>query len=339
MTTSPPKVSLITTFYNSVTLGDFVNKAMVSLLSQTYRNIEFICVNDGSNDETLQQLKQFQKQDSRIYIINKTNEGTAQYAKAAGQDAATGDFVMLFDHDDELSPGAIENAVAVFKTNSAIDMVGMIVKTIYNSGELKSIHALDQPLNSEENYSPQRLTGKEALLKTIGRYDFHFRGLVKKNIFQSVSFRFTEKLLNADEIVERQMLRNVSEIASCDGIYTHYVFLNSSAKSLHLKKTDILETDRFLRNFAKELNFYEERKLIFEGVAFKNFINGLKVFHLFKPTLSAEEQLFYKNRILNSYHELNKTFVLRNYRSLSKIYNWFLLSHFLVVYNFYKFKK
>ena len=47
-----PKISIITTFYNSVKLGDFVHRAMKSLLNQTYENIEFICVNDGSTDKT-----------------------------------------------------------------------------------------------------------------------------------------------------------------------------------------------------------------------------------------------------------------------------------------------
>lgn len=98
-----PKISIITTFYNSVKLGDFVHRAMKSLLNQTYENIEFICVNDGSTDETLAHLKDYEKKDPRIIIINKKNEGVAQYAKAAGQDTASGDYIMLFDHDDQIS--------------------------------------------------------------------------------------------------------------------------------------------------------------------------------------------------------------------------------------------
>ena len=66
-----PKISIITTFYNSVKLGDFVHRAMKSLLNQTYENIEFICVNDGSTDETLAHLKDYEKKDPRIIIINK----------------------------------------------------------------------------------------------------------------------------------------------------------------------------------------------------------------------------------------------------------------------------
>jgi len=67
------KVSIITTFYNSVTLGDFVHRSMKCLLNQTYRDIEFICINDGSKDETHIQLKEYADLDQRIIVIDKKN--------------------------------------------------------------------------------------------------------------------------------------------------------------------------------------------------------------------------------------------------------------------------
>lgn len=333
-----PKVSIITTFYNSVSLGNFVDKAMDSLLNQSYTNIEFICVNDGSTDETLTQLLAFQKNDDRIQIINKENEGTAQYAKAAGQDAATGDYIMLFDHDDSLSADAVEKAVEVFEKDE-IDMVGMIVKTVFEDGEVKNIYSLDRLLQNIESYEPCSISGAEALQKTIGRYDFHFRGFYRKEIFKKISFRFTERLLNADEIVERQLLQHVNKIGTCSGIYTHYIFPNSSAKSFNLKKTDIVVTDIYMRDFAKKLNIYENRKSIFESVAYKNFINAVKVYQHFARTLSAEQKEFYSKRLKESYKALNPKIILENYHGVAKIYNRILLSNYALLTNFYKIKK
>lgn len=333
-----PKVSIITTFYNSVILGNFVQKAMDSLLQQTYRNIEFICVHDGSPDETLEQLKEYQKQDSRIIIVDKKNEGTAQYAKAAGQDIATGDFVMLFDHDDKLSYDAIEKAISTFQKYPELDMVSFIVKVVYSNGNLREVCLLDERIPTENDFKFKTLTGKEALIQTVGKYNFHFRGLYKRDLFKKVSFRFTKKLVNADEIVERHLLEYAHKIGICNGVYTHYIFTNSSAKSFSLKKIDIIETDIYIRNYFRKLNIYSQKENIFEVTAYKNFVNSLKVYFHYRNTLNKEQVAHYETILKQSFDQLNKKIVLRSYKGLSKIYNRLLISSYKFVYNFYRIK-
>ena len=333
-----PKVSIITTYYNSVKLGDFVTKSMNSLLQQTYKNIEFICVNDGSIDETLEQLKSFQKKDDRIIIINKSNEGTAQYANAAGQDVASGEYIMLFDHDDTMSLDAVEKAVNKFQENPNLDMVGFIVKTIYANGKIRSIKNLDIPLQKIEDFRDRTLTGKECLIKTVGRYDVDFRGFYKKEIFKSVSFRFTERLLNADEIVERMILERVNNIGICNAVYTHYIYMNSSAKSFNLKKIDILKTNLILRDYFKKLGFYEDRKSIFEMTSYKDFINGVKVYTHFEKNITEEQKKYYFNLFKNTYTQLDKSIILSQFHGLYKLYNTILLSNINLLLNFYRLK-
>jgi glycosyltransferase involved in cell wall biosynthesis len=335
-----PKISIIATFYNSVSLGNFVHKTMQSLLHQSYKNIEFIFVNDGSQDDTLLQLQEYQKKDDRIIIINKKNEGTAQYAKAAGQDIATGDYVMLFDHDDELSLDAIEKAVKILQNNPLLEMIGFIVKVCFADGKVRVIYNLDEKIKTVENYKNKIITGHNALQKTIGFYEFHFRGLYKNKVFKSHSFRFTEKLLNADEIVERQILENVKYIGNCDSVYTHYIFPNSSAKSFNLKKTDVVISDIHLRNYFKKLGIYNFRKQNFELSAYKNFIIGLKTLVFFRKKLNKEDLNFYLIRLKNSYKALDKKEILKNYSFLGKFYNAILLSlPFKMIYLFYQLKQ
>jgi glycosyltransferase involved in cell wall biosynthesis len=185
-----PKISIITTFYNSVKLGDFVHRAMKSLLNQTYENIEFICVNDGSTDETLAHLKDYEKKDPRIIIINKKNEGVAQYAKAAGQDTASGDYIMLFDHDDQISHDAIENAINALSKNPDSDAVSMLVKTYYADGRVRNTYNLFEKISNLDNFKSVSIKGTDAYQLTVGRYDFHFRGLISKDKFKAISFRF-----------------------------------------------------------------------------------------------------------------------------------------------------
>lgn len=333
-----PKISIITTYYNSVRLGNFVEKSMACLLSQNYKHIEFICVNDGSTDETLEQLKEYAQKDSRIILVDKKNEGVAQYAKAAGQEAATGDFIMLLDHDDKISDDAISQAVEVITSNPEIDAVSMLIKVYYSNGAERCIYQLNKEIQSTENFEPHFITGADAYSLTVGRYDFHFRGLIVREKFKAISYRYPEKIVNGDEIVERQIIKTLNHITCCKGVYHHYIYENSSAKSYHLKKTDLVRTDVILRNQFKKDGVYEARKGVFELIAYKNLITGVKVYHHFEKKITKTEKTFYQERLHEGFRTLERETLLTQFTGFAKLYHKILTSSFSVMYWFYKMK-
>lgn len=332
-----PLISIITTYYNSVQLGDFVKSSMNCLLGQTYENLEFICVNDGSTDSTLEHLESFAKQDPRVKVYTKENQKYAQYSKAYGQDKASGEFIFLFDHDDLIDLDTIEKCYDAFLKDPNLDIVTPIVITKFTDGKIRSIHNIHQTYSTDFEY--RELSGKQAIKETVGRYDIHLRGLYRSETFKSHSFRFTEPLLNADEIVERLILEEARSIGSCDATYTHYIHPDSSAKLLSAKKIDIIRTDLLLRELFKEKGIYEPRKSIFEFVAFKNLVNAIKIFHLFSGQMTSEEKQKQKKRLQDSYFGLDKKTVLSQFKGIAKLYNTLLLSNFSMMSLFYQYKK
>lgn len=331
-----PLISVITTFYNSVQLGNFVKSSMNCLLNQTYNNIEFICVDDGSTDSTLEELKNFAKHDSRIQVYSKENQKYAQYSKAYGQEKATGDFIFLFDHDDFIDWDTIEKCYKTFINYPELDIVTPIVITKFTDGKIKNIHNIY--LSNSVKFEFKKYSGNQIIQETVGRYDSHIRGLCRTEVFKSHSFRFTEPLLNADEIVERLILEQAKWIGNCDAVYIHYIHLDSSAKLLSPKKIDIVRTDYLLRKIFKEKQMYESRKSIFELTAYKNFVNGVKIFHHFSNEMSSEQKLKHKKRLSDSYAELDKKTVISQFGGFAKIYNSILLANFSLLSLFYKIK-
>lgn len=91
-----PLISVIVPVYNS---AKYLRKCLKSLIYQTYSNLEIICVNDGSTDNSLDILNEFKSSDSRIIVIDKVNEGTAA-ARNVGMDNASGDYISFIDSDD-----------------------------------------------------------------------------------------------------------------------------------------------------------------------------------------------------------------------------------------------
>lgn len=91
-----PLVSIILPIYN---MSNYLKSCLDSLLDQTYTNLEIICVDDGSTDDSYELLTNFRKKDNRIKIIKKDNGGQAS-ARNLGLKSSHGDYIMFVDPDD-----------------------------------------------------------------------------------------------------------------------------------------------------------------------------------------------------------------------------------------------
>lgn len=100
----PVKISVIVPVYN---VEKYLSVCLTSCINQTLRDIEIICVNDGSTDNSLAVLEAFAAHDYRIRIISKPNGGLSS-ARNAGIRAARGSMIMFLDSDDYLERNACE---------------------------------------------------------------------------------------------------------------------------------------------------------------------------------------------------------------------------------------
>lgn len=89
-------ISIIVPVYNA---APYLPQCLDSLVNQTYRDIEIICVNDGSTDNSLDILKAYAERDSRILVIHQENQGLSD-ARNKGLENARGEWVMFVDNDD-----------------------------------------------------------------------------------------------------------------------------------------------------------------------------------------------------------------------------------------------
>jgi len=105
------KVSVVVTFCN---LDNVAGRMLNSLVNQTYKNLEIVCVNDNSTDKTLEILNEFASNDNRIVVLsNKQNLGASK-SRNIGIDKATGKYIIVVDGDDEMLLDGIENMVRAF---------------------------------------------------------------------------------------------------------------------------------------------------------------------------------------------------------------------------------
>lgn len=110
-----PRISIVVPVYN---VEDYLALSMESLCSQTLKDIEILCVNDGSTDSSGNLLNLLAKSDSRIIVLNKDNGGVSS-ARNLGISKASGDIVCTFDPDDLMDENACEVISRTFDETDA----------------------------------------------------------------------------------------------------------------------------------------------------------------------------------------------------------------------------
>ena len=128
-----PLVSIVIPTYNRARL---LTKALDSVLNQTYKNIQIIVIDDGSNDDTRAVLSPYM---NRICYLTTDHKGAA-HARNAGMKAATGKYIGFIDSDDIYLPHKLEIQVAFIEAHPEVDMVFTEFSGNYNNRYIEEYH-------------------------------------------------------------------------------------------------------------------------------------------------------------------------------------------------------
>lgn len=133
-----PQVSVIIPVYN---VAQYLRQCLDSVTGQTLRDIEIICVNDGSTDGSPAILEEYREKDGRITVISRENGGISA-ARNCGMEHARGKYVYFLDSDDYLDPEALETLVRCAEENDA-EVVHFDTRPFYESQDLQKNHNYD----------------------------------------------------------------------------------------------------------------------------------------------------------------------------------------------------
>lgn len=129
------KISVLMSVYNA---EDYLAQALESILTQTYKNIEFIIVNDGSSDSSLELINTYSAKDNRIVVVDQKNMGLTK-ALNVGIKIATGDYIARMDADDVSLPNRFENFLRFIDKNGDIDLYSTPAYIINETNEVQKV--------------------------------------------------------------------------------------------------------------------------------------------------------------------------------------------------------
>lgn len=130
------KVSIIVPIYNQ---EKYIAQCLDSIICQTLKDIEIICVDDGSTDKSLEIVNEYAAKDSRIIVITKPNAGYG-HSMNKGIDAATGEYMGIVESDDYILPEMYEKLYALAVKNNLDFARGGYYKFWTIDGEEKSLY-------------------------------------------------------------------------------------------------------------------------------------------------------------------------------------------------------
>ena len=338
-------VSVVMPVYNA---ENYVKKAIISVLEQTYTNIELILINDGSTDNSLDIMKEFHNKDNRVKLISRENKGLV-YSLNEGIKSALGEYIVRMDADDICLLNRIEKQVNFMKQHKEVGVCGGWVQ--FFGKNIKSV-IWKLPLTSEELKvrllfsvplaHPSVIIRKKIILENELFYDADYKHAEDYELWSRV-VDYTN-LANLPEVILKYRLSDTSvtylaENSKDDKRYqTIKKIFSKTLEKLGIENEDKLNKLHYIlcsddRIKAKNLNFrtihhyflkiigankskkvYEERVLenYLSGTYFKasvlNFPNHKK-----KALSSLKSPFFYKGLFFLIFKKIKLVpFIIRN---------------------------
>ncbi|MDR0804019.1 MAG: glycosyltransferase [Rickettsiales bacterium] len=235
------KISVIIPIYNA---EKYLRETLDCIVSQTYENLEIICVLDGAADACEKIIKSFR--DRRIKIIRHDKNMGTGVAKNTGANAATGDYIHFMDSDDTINPKFYENMLrAADPDKMRADAVAC--SAFYEKKKSNSIWNPDYEI----------IIGNDKFRKTlVSIHGWAWRFLIKRNFWQRHELKFPALITREDMPAMMQMVYYANCVVLCpDAVYWYKnrpgSLMNNPARQKQ-KSIDRRAARKIIRDFTRK---------------------------------------------------------------------------------------
>lgn len=208
------KFSVIIPVYN---VEKYIEECLISVLNQTLKEIEIICIDDGSTDDTLRILNNLKEEDSRICIISQENKGLSS-ARNQGILKSKGQYIFYLDSDDKLELDALEKIYSVFSVND-YDILYFSASCFATEENKLIIDELNRlrKFYFRPRYVLEPIRGTDFFSQSWKEHKYIVSAclqVVKREYLEKNNFKFCEGILHEDNIYTFVTLVNAERVGS-----------------------------------------------------------------------------------------------------------------------------
>lgn len=228
------KVSVLVAAYNA---EKYISECLDSLLRQTLKEIQVICIDDASTDRTLDILKKYAARDARIVVLSQPENAGQACARNRGLSVAEGEFITMLDSDDWLSDDALEQAYRVTEKNPRTDAVLFDLMYYYQSD--------DRYVPYHYRAEKRVYSGEEALALSLD-WQIHGLYLIRHSIHQAYPYDTTSRMYSDDNTTRLHFFHS-REIRFCEGIYYYRQHAESRTHVCNIRRFDFMDAGLSLK--------------------------------------------------------------------------------------------
>lgn len=259
-----PKLSIVLPVYN---VEKYLNESLNCLVGQTFSDIEIICVNDCSDDNSAKILNDFADKNSRIKILNNEQNSGAGFSRNRGLEVAEGEYILFLDSDDIFEKDLAESVIKAADENNC----DIVIFNYDNTNNHKKINfKKNSGLISKKVFSYK--DAQDRIFNIIPPNAFS--KLYKKEFLIRNNIKFQSLKSCNDSFFALATLILAERISMLDKVLLHYrvnaVGNISSSRGNHYK--NILSVMKDLKEFLTEKEIYDNVKKSY----IKAFINHLR---------------------------------------------------------------
>lgn len=218
-----PLISVIIPVYN---VEKYLKKCLDSIICQTYKNLEIICINDGSTDSSLEILQEYAQKDTRIKLINQENKGLGA-TRNIGLSVAEGGFVSFIDSDDWIDKDLYQNCIDKINQNTDVIVFGAYTVNLKNNKTYKG------------QYSSKNFKNEFNILKLFNIYTVAWNKLYRKSFLLDNNIIFDTPKTGEDQTFFIKVVLNTKNICILKKDLYYYIKYRNGALSNRKDYTDI----------------------------------------------------------------------------------------------------
>lgn len=256
-----PIISIILPVHNT---SPYLEECLNSILNQSFKDYELICVDDGSSDNSYEILKKYEKIITNCKVIHQENQGVAT-ARNLGLKNVTGDYIVFIDSDDYIKPNYLEKLYnEICRTNS--DVVICNFYRYYENSNLKLPVILKKSSGIYSNYDILKSLIPDNLI-----HSYLWNKLWKKELFDNLEF---PNIKYEDISIMCYLFYKAKKVSIIDdALYYYRIRKTSIVRNYSIStQNDYVKSYGFIRLFLKEKDLFHKYKLSFTLLSIKVFL-------------------------------------------------------------------